>query len=495
MKNKTLKILVLILVQGINTFLSFIFLPYLSRALSVEDYGTYGQTLLIVNIVFVGFSFGLGKIIYTYFSDPKQDNNEVFISNLYVAVLSGIFAILIFLPLVGFTSNLFDNQNIEPLLLIYILSVPFSIAYLTVNASLIFFDKVSLVAKIAVFTNILKILLIIIAIQILNSILAIFYFLLFISFLQFSIGIYFSKKIFSFSSKKFKLNLALEQLKYGLPLGLTSILGVMFKSTDSFMISSTMSVSDYAIYRNGAFEIPFLATLYSSISAIVLPSISNLFYNEDYNKILFLKKRVINNSFAIIFPILIFFIFYSEDIIITYLSSTYKDSSSIFAVYSLILLFRINDYEDIFVVSKNANKMLYIYLIAFILNLILNYFFIINFGSVGAALATLISIFFIALSSMILSSKIINKNVLDFFDFNLLLKTSFIYVTSFFILAIVFSFFEEINIVYKLFSYLFITGIIIIRFSLVEIGILNQVFTKMPYFGTKLNNIINFIKK
>ena len=122
----------------------------------------------------------------------------------------------------------------------------------------------------------------------------------------------------------------------------------------------------------------------------------------------------------------------------TYLSPKYIDSSSIFAIYSLILLFRINDYEDIFIVSKNAKIMLYIYITAFLINVILNYFLILRFGAEGAAISTLISIFFIASSSMVLSSRIINKAFYDFFDINALAKTFIILSISFLIVYIFF---------------------------------------------------------
>ena len=63
------------------------------------------------------------------------------------------------------------------------------------------------------------------------------------------------------------------------------------------MISNMLSVEDYAIYRNGAFEVPFIATLYGSIGAIVLQDVARLWNSKRNVDILELKKDVISNTF------------------------------------------------------------------------------------------------------------------------------------------------------------------------------------------------------
>ena len=65
----SVKVLALIISQGINAVVAILFLPYLSRALSVVEYGTYGQTILITNIATVLLACGLGKVIYTFYAD------------------------------------------------------------------------------------------------------------------------------------------------------------------------------------------------------------------------------------------------------------------------------------------------------------------------------------------------------------------------------------------------------------------------------------------
>ena len=48
--SKLQQILFLLFGRGFNVLLSLLFLPYLARALDMVDYGSYGQTLLVVEI-------------------------------------------------------------------------------------------------------------------------------------------------------------------------------------------------------------------------------------------------------------------------------------------------------------------------------------------------------------------------------------------------------------------------------------------------------------
>jgi len=71
------KIATLSLGQGINVLVNFLFLPYMARVFSYEDYGTYGQVLLVTSFLAALLSFGLPQIIYVYLNQDR-DKKVVF---------------------------------------------------------------------------------------------------------------------------------------------------------------------------------------------------------------------------------------------------------------------------------------------------------------------------------------------------------------------------------------------------------------------------------
>jgi O-antigen/teichoic acid export membrane protein len=442
------------------------------------------------------FACGLAKIIYTFYSDEKHNKLKVFNSNIFTSILLGVLACLMFYPFIDVISNFFANPSLSKYLRIYLFSIPFSIFYLSLDSTLIFFEKIKVSAKILVYSNILKIGLIFFSLQFFNSLTLVFFSLLFIPVFQCFIALINIKPILKISYKFCDFNLIKKQLIFGFPLGVTAIIGVVYKSTDSIMISNLLSVSDYAIYRNGAFEIPFLATLYSSIGAIVLPSISKLFHKKKFHDILVLKRRIISNTFAIIFPMVLFISYFSKDLITTYLSAKYVESAAIFTIFSLLLLVRINDYEDILIVAKKGRFILYIYLVAFFINLLMNYILIMKIGALGAAISTVLTMFFISIFSINISSKIIGYSFKDFFNFSKIFKSAIIFITSFICFLLIDKYlFTDISIIIKFCVYLNLTLFLTIRFRLIEINIIKSVLTSIPFFGIYLLRILYKITK
>jgi O-antigen/teichoic acid export membrane protein len=70
------------------------------------------------------------------------------------------------------------------------------------------------------------------------------------------------------------------QMKFSVPLGLAGMVGGIAYSVDKVIVSSLCSPQDFAIYANGAVEIPLIAVVTGSITAVLLPELSGLFKNR-----------------------------------------------------------------------------------------------------------------------------------------------------------------------------------------------------------------------
>lgn len=412
----------LFLSQGFNKIIGFLFLPYLSRVLSYTDYGTYGQVLLTGNVAVRFFSFGLASVIFVFYARNKDKEAQIFQNNLFAILAVGILSAVLLFSFAESVASYMNNNNLTPLLKIYAWVIPLIMINSSLDSTLIYFNKIKSSARILVFSNLISISLMIWVIQfdfsLLNFIIAICLGILIKTIILFlNIPKKLFQPIFSFSLKNIK-----EQLWIGFPLGITLILGFLFKYTDSIMISNMLGTESYAIYRNGAIELPFVAAFYGAIAKLLLPDISKLYANGEVEKIVSLKKRVVSYTSIIIFPIALYLIFFSQPLIENYLGSKYLESSKIFAIYSGLLLFRINNYGDIFTAANKNFEQVIIYVILILINIPLNFFFIKNLGSYGAAIATLIAFNILIAALFVRSSKILLSSISKLLDFPFLLK-------------------------------------------------------------------------
>jgi O-antigen/teichoic acid export membrane protein len=108
---------------------------------------------------------------------------------------------------------------------------------------------------------------------------------------------------------------------------------------------------------------------------------------------------------------------FNQSFISLYLGDKYIASGSIFAVYTLSLIIRINDYSDV-LISFQKNKIILIsYGTAFILNIILNYVLITQVGVIGAPIATMFSLMVLAILQLLPTLKLLDTSLFKFIDF------------------------------------------------------------------------------
>lgn len=468
------KITYLTVGQGINFLVNLIFMPYMARAMTYSEYGTYGQVVLVFSVTCVIFSFGLSQVIFVFLADKEKDSRIVLTSNLTASIISialSFFFISIFKNQI---SNGFNNPDISTGLEIVKYSFFFFFFNSSLNAFLIGKGFAEKATKIIVIANSLKVILVILSVQLFGSLIFVFYSILIASFIQLVLLIYSTKSYFtnSFSSK-----LVFQQIKIGFPLAITGIFGMGILQADAVMVSSSFDVKDYAIYRNGAFEIPFFSTLYASIAAIIMPKVSELWKAGEIKAIIYLKRKVIINSMAIIYPMLFFFLINSRDIIELYLGDKYHKSAIIFLIFNLTLLIRINDYFDVLIASGKTNLILLFNVFVFIINLILNFTFIKIIGLPGAAVATVISLFIYAWIHLKYSFKTLETGFFVFFkirDIGSILLISFaLGIVSF---SVTFAF--KLNGICKIAFYglffLFPTYYSLIKINLIDKQIVNK---------------------
>ena len=489
--SNSIKVATVLMGRGVNALIGILFVPYLSRALPLADYGTYGQTLMATDFFKFLFAIGLAKIIMVYYANHENEKNQVFGSNLLAAIVSGTLASLLIILLAPFIASSFENPELTHYLKLFGFSILVSIVFDTLNATLIYFDKIKESVYALVLGNVAKIVLLLVAIQVYQSMDYIFYALLIaISFQAILAAFFIPRELFRNISVK--STYFTNQIKEGIPLGLSAIAAILMITVDGFMVSRLLSVEAYAIYRNGSIQIPFLASVYASISMIILPVLARLFSKKENKEIATLKKQVISNTAAILYPPLLFVLFFHQPLIETYLSSKYAESAIVFCVYNLIMLFQIHHFQEIPIIAGKTKFIFLSFAIGFIVNLILNLLLIPRIGILGGAIGTVVATITVMFMLSHKTLNILNIGVTDFFDLRKIFKVFLLTSTLMGLFYLIYP------IQYGILPLLFIGGfmvvlcyLLLLKIGILEKRIVEQLLAKIPIIGNRLVGIVN----
>ena len=231
-------------------------------------------------------------------------------------------------------------------------------------------------------------------------------------FLSIVILFYFSlPELKTFFKNFFNFSIKLNSFKQIFILGITTIIYGLYSRTDVLMLEYLVDLPQVSIY-NLAFivgHIPLL--IISSLNPFIQTIISR---DSKAKKFINSKKILIFSRFSMaIFSFLffIFYIFFFKKIISAFIPSFYEESLSI-SIYLLIYFVVMSPFyfsEITLMMTDNANFIFKIYLFTFIINIILNYFFILQYQAKGAIIATILSLFLANIIMFIKSRLIINK--------------------------------------------------------------------------------------
>jgi O-antigen/teichoic acid export membrane protein len=140
-----------------------------------------------------------------------------------------------------------------------------------------------------------------------------------------------------------KANLTTKQVfQYSLPLVTASIAGIAIHSADQFFISRYFGTEIFAVFANGFIELPFVHMISTSASVVLMPVFSKILHEKtDINVLKDLWTNTLTKSAILIYPILIFCMYYADDLIIFLYSEKYADSSLFFQIAMIRNFFNI----------------------------------------------------------------------------------------------------------------------------------------------------------
>jgi len=383
----------------------------LARLLSPGDYGSYRQLFLIYTSFSALLLLGIPQSLLYFLpkAGNEQEQRKIIARTVnLISVLGIIFAAALML-LRGSIAVLLNNPELKNLLVIYAVYPIMLFVTQLYSSIMLGLGKVANAARFTIFAIFCDAVVVlgvawfsrdlvwITSAVVVSAMLQWLY-------VQIELRKFLSVIEFDYSGLKM-------QMRYCLPLGLSSIIGVLTIQLDKFVISGYFSPEQFAIFSVGAMELPFIGILTNSVNAVLLPALSKAVgsgeakrSSEQTSEALLIYRASIRKNALIIFPLSIFCFLYARQIITFLYSEQYMASAFYFRIYLFSVIVRFASYGIIFQAFNRTKVILYNSILVLVANLALNLILVRRMGMAGPALAT-VCITYISIAAYLLFMK------------------------------------------------------------------------------------------
>lgn len=332
-------------IASFNSFaLAIVSAAILSRYLDKTEYGTYKQIIYVYSTLLIIFSAGLPSVFNYFLPRYSLSQGKEIVFNISKVLF---FAGLLFSVFLYISSGLIANFLKNPELskgLKYFSPVPMLLLpTLGIDGIFSTYRKTVYTAIYSTLTRVLMLVFIVVPVIVFSQdyIFAIYGWI--VSSFLILILAYFFKSIPFRGVKGEKSDLEFKEiLHYSVPLVFASFGGIIFRASNQFYISRYFGAEVFAEFSNGFIEIPFVHMITGATASVLMPVFAKIIHEKsDISQITILWRSALNKSVVLIYPIVIFMLFYSNEIITMVFSEAYTISSRYFSVAIIINFFNI----------------------------------------------------------------------------------------------------------------------------------------------------------
>lgn len=373
---------------------SIISVAVIVRVLNETEYATYRQTLLIYNSASAFMVLGLPKAIYYFLPGENKRSRNILIENqMFLFIMAALLGLFLLLGGNHLIAQRFSNPALEHTLY-FLIPYAFFMLPMTINSAVLMArDKPKQVVAIALIQKLVFLSVVVSAALLFRHVPALLAANVIVALIMFLVNETLMFRACPQKEPGISFRKAWSQLLYSIPLGMASILGALNLALDKLIVSSLSTPAEFAIYVNGAMEIPLVPIIIGSVGMVILPDMTALHKKGKKTDMVQIWKRAASKTALILVPVFFMLMFVAEDFIVAVYSDRYLESTVPFRIYLLLLLFRIINTDSPLIASGQSKKVMIRTMISLSLNFVLNIVLVKNIGYNGAAISTVSIIF------------------------------------------------------------------------------------------------------
>lgn len=395
---------ILFIGMAIGNILGLIEQILYGRILGPENYGLFNLGLTLIMLLIPFTTFGLPSALLQFIPHNLAINrNEKVVGALKFSFTIFLIASIFMSLTLFFLSNLiaitiFHNGGLENVIKIFSIALPFVTIYLcSMNVTQAFKE-----AKYpAIFNNVLLkateiVIFCIVAFLFgykLGGALLGYLMGAIIVFIAYAYVIW-EKILPSLHYEKIDTKIKKELFSIGLPLFFTGFTYLFMQYTDKILLGIYMTATDVGIFTAAVSIASLTLFILPSFEYIFLPTVAEFYGKKEFDNISKLFKAVSKWVFLLILPVVIYLIFYSQDVILLIYGSNYQSGTLSLIILSLGIAMNglTGMTGNVLVGIRKTNYNLFSEISGAVSNVLLNILLIPIFGIVGAAIGTSISI-------------------------------------------------------------------------------------------------------
>ena len=185
-------------------------------------------------------------------------------------------------------------------------------------------------------------------------------------------------------------------IRFAAPLSVGVLLAIMSGIVDRIVVARGASDADFAVFVNGALEMPIGMILVGSVFMTIQPLLVRHIAAGQRDHFLTLWNSATTNVATVVFPISCFLALFSTDIMVLIYGQTYQASGLIFLMYSIGMMPRIQSPDTVIEATGRTKFILFLSLFALINNVIFAAAGMWLYGLIGVAVACMIQRFVLA---------------------------------------------------------------------------------------------------
>lgn len=394
-----------------------------------EVYGQISIGLSVITVLITLLILGMDSGIVRYVSEYRAKNDEkrvkgTILTPLKISLVFSVAAAILlwfFSPVLAsiFAKDAATQGDLTIIFQIFSITLPFSACYYLVLAASRGFQRMDypvytdnifysivLVASLALFSLFglgISGIALSYALTVIASFLFIFYF--------------FNRRIFNLFTEIRPVSETRTMLGYTFPLFIGSIASIAIGSLDTIFLGVFKTVTDVGIYNAALPTAKFIAIFSSAFIALFAPIIIEYRTKNMRQEILSIYRTTTKWIFISGLPFLLLLVFFSRNVLGMLFGPEYASVQAVSSLSMLGIAFFIQSFtstSSLMLLSNDKTKYAMMDIIlAVLINIILNITLIPQYGMLGAALATSISLVFAVLIDSIFAWKFTKMNPFD----------------------------------------------------------------------------------
>ena len=392
--SRTSKVFALSLGQALTTVVSLVSGMVLSRVLSMGDLATYRQTLLAYDVLLPLLSLGVASGLYYFLPTETTRVRGVVMDGLLLMVGMGLlYGIFIACGGNHLLAKRFSNPAIVPTLA-YLVPLPVVMLPAGLLASvMVTRNRVRQLTAYNVLSSLLLTSAIIVACLVWRTPESMVLVRVGASLVAGLAAIVLIFQALPRDDWRPRWSNMKRMVGYSIPLVGASALGAISVQLDKLIVSSMCSPEQFAVYSNGAIQIPLVGIVTGSIAAVIQPDLRRLVAANDAPAALSLFRQAAIKSAVILIPTMVFLLVSAKPFILTLFSRKYAGSVLPFQLYLLILPVRIVHWGSFLMALGKTKVILSRTLVGLGANLVLSIVLVRWMGYMGAIVSTIICLY------------------------------------------------------------------------------------------------------